>query len=155
MISIHALRVGSDPGGPGGAMPCLSFNPRSPCGERRCWAEFCGPGWSFNPRSPCGERLVRNRYSFSDFIFQSTLPVWGATCLEDHPIDRERISIHAPRVGSDHLSQQPRTGRSNFNPRSPCGERQQRCTNTASVCCAIRHILQKICSSLIILLHLQ
>lgn len=42
-----------------------------------------------------------------------------------------------------------------FNPRSPCGERQQRCTNTASVCCAIRHILQKICSSLIILLHLQ
>ena len=44
---------------------------------------------------------------------------------------------------------------SDFNPRSPCGERQQRCTNTVSVCCATRHILQKICSSLIILLHLQ
>ena len=34
-----------------------------------------------------------------------------------------RISIHAPRAGSDHgrLRRQPR--RRNFNPRSPCGER--------------------------------
>ena len=56
-------------------------------------------------------------------IFQSTLPVWGAT----HPIFGEDlevvISIHAPRVGSD----APRRWRGRFagyfNPRSPCGER--------------------------------
>ena len=60
-----------------------------------------------------------------DLSFQSTLPVWGAT-----PIGRlinidTGISIHAPRVGSDRrdvlCSQYP----GNFNPRSPCGERQE------------------------------
>ena len=35
-------------------------------------------------------------------VFQSTLPVWGATGVL--PLEREPqcISIHAPRVGSDH-----------------------------------------------------
>ena len=33
--------------------------------------------------------------------FQSTLPVWGATQDRRAPGQRERISIHAPRVGSD------------------------------------------------------
>ena len=39
------------------------------------------------------------------------------------------ISIHAPRGGSDQLpaAEHPATG--DFNPRSPWGERQQRCTN--------------------------
>ena len=78
--------------------------------------------------------------------FQSTLPVWGATrprrlspgraryfnprspCGErprgrGPPPGPRRISIHAPRVGSDRLSS-ARTPRScYFNPRSPCGER--------------------------------
>ena len=37
------------------------------------------------------------------------------------------ISIHAPRVGSDRgQCIRPPRGR-NFNPRSPCGERRQRC----------------------------
>ena len=58
-------------------------------------------------------------------IFQSTLPVWGATlagCLV--PGDR-RISIHAPRVGSDHAAILHPLQIVNFNPRSPCGERLQ------------------------------
>ena len=33
--------------------------------------------------------------------FQSTLPVWGATIARVDELDREIISIHAPRVGSD------------------------------------------------------
>ena len=38
---------------------------------------------------------------FLESIFQSTLPVWGATASTvDTYIDR-LISIHAPRVGSD------------------------------------------------------
>ena len=105
--------------------------------------------------------------------FQSTLPVWGATGvgadglvaavgisihaprvgsdhhLPQHPLEL-RISIHAPRVGSDcgppsaqglnaisiHA---PRVGSdhtlkifieylTNFNPRSPCGERRPTCS---------------------------
>ena len=34
-------------------------------------------------------------------IFQSTLPVWGATLVKTLKILRRAISIHAPRVGSD------------------------------------------------------
>ena len=33
--------------------------------------------------------------------FQSTLQVWGATSIPPHRSSRGRVSIHAPRVGSD------------------------------------------------------
>ena len=35
-------------------------------------------------------------------VFQSTLPVWGATDLPDSMPWSSGISIHAPRVGSDY-----------------------------------------------------
>ena len=35
------------------------------------------------------------------------------------------ISIHAPRVGSDYMVVPSIIGIFHFNPRSPCGERQQ------------------------------
>ena len=80
--------------------------------------------------------------------FQSTLPVWGATCDGFEAASDFKISIHAPRVGSDcdgfeaasdfkisihaprvgsdltrfEMENEPR----NFNPRSPCGERRIR-----------------------------
>ena len=79
-ISIHAPRVGSDSNR-------NDFRPR----ERH-----------FNPRSPCGERLVMDSDAYAKEIFQSTLPVWGAT-----------PPIRAPPQRS-----------ADFNPRSPCGERQ-------------------------------
>ena len=102
-ISIHAPRVGSDaqdrPGDGGGAQ---DFNPRSPCGERR---------------------RIRGGRNIPCQIFQSTLPVWGATVAGgDHP-DGHGISIHAPRVGSDSSPRLTCSRRRNFNPRSPCGER--------------------------------
>ncbi len=34
---------------------------------------------SFNPRSPCGERLHNTAFPPPHRMFQSTLPVWGAT----------------------------------------------------------------------------
>ena len=78
-ISIHAPRVGSDAQSGGSLLTFCNFNPRSPCGER--------PG-----------QTVR----FGDSkVFQSTLPVWGATILYAHAGIHLRISIHAPRVGSD------------------------------------------------------
>ena len=60
----------------------------------------------------------------SEREFQSTLPVWGATPPNISDRRKTHISIHAPRVGSD--ARQPGIGliRSDFNPRSPCGERQ-------------------------------
>ena len=56
-ISIHAPRVGSDPGRPAISQPAA--------------------------------------------VFQSTLPVWGATSRYEYLDMIEAISIHAPRVGSD------------------------------------------------------
>ena len=78
--------------------------------------------------------------------FQSTLPVWGATEQFLREAEYLKISIHAPRVGSDPFApfkflnanisiHAPRVGSDyandlhqselvDFNPRSPCGERQ-------------------------------
>ena len=56
-ISIHAPRVGSD---------------RNPM-----W--YQGGDNNFNPRSPCGERLTSCAFGILYRLFQSTLPVWGAT----------------------------------------------------------------------------
>ena len=38
-------------------------------------------------------------------LFQSTLPVWGATYCQAGKGQQAPISIHAPRVGSDPLQQ--------------------------------------------------
>ena len=80
IISIHAPRVGSDES-------VCSFHPFSD---------------DFNPRSPCGERQWRSWIMLLRFRFQSTLPVWGATTEPTDYTIHAMISIHAPRVGSDH-----------------------------------------------------
>ena len=59
-------------------------------------------------------------------IFQSTLPVWGATTQLRIKRGITQISIHAPRVGSDINSSQVNMQFKHFNPRSPCGERRDR-----------------------------
>ena len=86
--------------------------------------------------------------------FQSTLPARGATLFKGSLAPTLGISIHAPRTGSDKDANwlarlvkisihAPRTGsdlcrfpptapHSNFNPRSPHGERPSRC--------AVRHL---------------
>ena len=101
---------------------------------------------NFNPRSPCGERPWTGEGQLAYQVFQSTLPVRGATCLISERHTDMTISIHAPRAGSDVLRinplyyilaisiHAPRAGSDfygrrrgcdplNFNPRSPCGER--------------------------------
>ena len=89
--------------------------------------------------------MVRNG-RLSDLIFQSTLPLRGATRRGDTQHQRQGISIHAPLAGSDpntvadaakpkkFQSTLPLRGatsrlgslrrRPYFNPRSPCGERR-------------------------------
>ena len=78
-ISIHAPRVGSD-----GDTTLRLINK-----------------YDFNPRSPCGERRAMHLFWVLTFLFQSTLPVWGATDRRGFFFIHCRISIHAPRVGSD------------------------------------------------------
>ena len=100
------------------------FNPRSPCGERPLpivtllWTK------NFNPRSPCGERPRANVRKKFSLIFQSTLPMRGATLIMSAVIAPWVISIHAPHAGSDKSPHGPNVFNRHFNPRSPCGERQ-------------------------------
>ena len=102
VISIHAPRVGSD-------RPLLAAGSPLPS--------------DFNPRSPCGERPNPNWGATAARVFQSTLPVWGATALPGPQSPARTISIHAPRVGSDLRGDLPGVPGQYFNPRSPCGER--------------------------------
>ena len=60
--------------------------------------------------------------------FQSTLPGWGATDVANSNAMWQRISIHAPRMGSDGCRQFQRDVAAYFNPRSPDGERPGRVT---------------------------
>ena len=55
----------------------------------------------FNPRSPCGERLDWIRKSMTTRLFQSTLPMRGATLIRCGITFSDAISIHAPHAGSD------------------------------------------------------
>ena len=56
-------------------------------------------------------------------IFQSTLPVGGATFLLPNGETFSLISIHAPRGGSDNAHAILLSTAYDFNPRSPWGER--------------------------------
>ena len=100
-ISIHAPRGGSD--------------------LRSSWI-LCFLD-NFNPRSPWGERLVAGVMPATVSIFQSTLPVGGATINSILSTVKVGISIHAPRGGSDTSGTDHAFYRWDFNPRSPWGER--------------------------------
>ena len=88
-------------------------------------SSFSG-GADFNPRSPCGERRPGTIWTAPVRTFQSTLPVWGATPVPHIPDRSPCISIHAPRVGSDAAPGRRVCAGTDFNPRSPCGERHPR-----------------------------
>ena len=59
------------------------------------------PMTHFNPRSPHGERRGLNGRMVVAEKFQSTLPARGATKFFSVYYDANKISIHAPRTGSD------------------------------------------------------
>ena len=123
------------------------FNPRSPHGERPGTSqarkeasnisihaprtgsdtEYCkvrGDGKIFQSTLPArGATGRRRRITASGEIFQSTLPARGATKRAGGLYRRERISIHAPRTGSDYVVLIRAARGRYFNPRSPHGER--------------------------------
>ena len=78
----------------------------------------------FNPRSPCGERLLPS----GDYTDKDGISIHAPRAGSDEDgllvTDLDLISIHAPRAGSDSDAQHAGGGCENFNPRSPCGERQ-------------------------------
>ena len=82
----------------------------------------------FNPRAPCGARLVHFTAQIAVYQFQSTRPVRGATIDYYNLLIGGHISIHAPRAGRDNKMCKRSKQMFNFNPRAPCGARQQKYT---------------------------
>ena len=60
------------------------------------------------------------------YLFQSTLPMRGATRRIRELFLLSRISIHTPHAGSDRYGTALSRFFVNFNPHSPCGERRIR-----------------------------
>ena len=81
-ISIHAPRMGSDKGD-------ASFSLGFP---------------HFNPRSPHGERRPREAFLFDIYIFQSTLPAWGATDIMNNILINRIFQSTLPAWGATPLS---------------------------------------------------
>ena len=76
-----------------------------------------------------GATADTRKSDFNPKIFQSTRPVRGATTPTFHGHFKSAISIHAPRAGRDELpSALSSPDDWNFNPRAPCGARQQKYT---------------------------
>ena len=148
-ISIHAPRVGSDSSSMRSRKCELDFNPRSPCGERPGQGRIPRPVLSISIHAPrVGSDVLDLSSSHTTSLFQSTLPVWGATWWGIYAAPQQPqfqstlpvwgatasprahqctlcISIHAPRVGSDFRPLRPQSIYMDFNPRSPCGERHR------------------------------
>ena len=123
------------------------FNPRSPCGERleafplatdgeaisihaprvgsdRCCQPLPARPPNFNPRSPCGERPSFSQSQSVPLTFQSTLPVWGATCKMARPTVLPTFQSTLPVWGATYADGGIWRIDVDFNPRSPCGERR-------------------------------
>ena len=124
-ISIHAPRMGSDLRYRCGMLKRFLFQSTLPGWGATSMVGFLSVRrWHFNPRSPDGERHITTATAAANNAFQSTLPGWGATpptlrgdygryhfnprspdgerpSLSNHCSCVSRISIHAPRMGSD------------------------------------------------------
>ena len=130
IISIHAPLAGSDhvPAVRKVAGRAISIHAPLAGSDRRPHMVLTSVR-DFNPRSPCGERPACGMSSSARRVFQSTLPLRGATAPVVGHLVVDDISIHAPLAGSDMLIPGHTSSRSDFNPRSPCGERLHKWTS--------------------------
>ena len=78
----------------------------------------------FNPRSPWGERPTFDIFKPDGVIISIHAPRGGSDNLWVNAIATCEISIHAPRGGSDGYTSEAQIMISDFNPRSPWGERR-------------------------------
>ena len=148
LISIHAPRVGRDYCVPKILNQKWKFQSTRPVwGATGSMSNVTETGHLFQSTRPVWGATIINVKLYTAVIFQSTRPVWGATREIRRMVRREKISIHAPRVGRDvrsvleivrageFQSTRPVWGATMltgiivfqkfyFNPRAPCGARQ-------------------------------
>ena len=107
------------------AQPYNNFNPRSPCGERPNGGSVTLISETFQSTLPVwgATFYVIDSFRFIP-VFQSTLPVWGATGKAVVGIIRKQFQSTLPVWGATKRHFIRHSFNSDFNPRSPCGERR-------------------------------
>ena len=108
----------------------LNFSTAISIHAPRGGSDFCGAKnlrrrFIFQSTLPVGGATAFNQLSADERKFQSTLPVGGATQRRRTCIHLVLISIHAPRGGSDVNALVVLATLWYFNPRSPWGERHR------------------------------
>ena len=78
----------------------------------------------FNPHSPCGERRASSLSNSPMMVFQSTLPLRGATKVSKPNAIKSLFQSTLPLRGATTPVVFWTTYPIDFNPHSPCGERQ-------------------------------
>ena len=146
-VSIHAPRVGGDDPGyemnatwqmfqstppawgatflrPDRRRRASCFNPRPPRGGRPSDCSYTVSSQTFQSTPPAWGATVTTVNKYGEEVFQSTPPAWGATLQLLHRVQPFAVSIHAPRVGGDHVVVEIGKGHLCFNPRPPRGGRR-------------------------------
>ena len=153
-------------GGQGGILSLSPyFNPRAPCGARRLPRRLTASSATFQPTRPLrGATLDFVGYEINEHYYISThAPLAGRDCINVVNVNTlddisthaplagrdykemtkavaGHISTHAPLAGRDGICAQLHCGGYDFNPRAPCGARQQKCTNHYAHFCDNRQI---------------
>ena len=104
------------------------FNPRAPCGARP-WHPLALPGiCRFQSTRPMrGATSADGRMPGAD-QFQSTRPMRGATAIFGNVFGMIVFQSTRPMRGATRSPPSRRCTPRNFNPRAPCGARQQKYT---------------------------
>ena len=146
-ISIHAPRVGCDLPDTVISPVSVYFNPRTPCGVRRCTSlpncddlrfQSTHPVWGattdlisstirpsyFNPRTPCGVRRLFRFISPEMLNFNPRTPCGVRLYSSDSCIYRRKFQSTHPVWGATRILPGLASTCLDFNPRTPCGVRQ-------------------------------
>ena len=142
-ISIHAPLAGRDLRALGYDPATAGyFNPRAPCGARQAagGCQNSRPKISIHaPLAGRDEQRVLARLRGNLISIHAPLAGRDVTAVQGSTFD-VFISIHAPLAGRDHSRAATRPSSCDFNPRAPCGARQQKRTKIFLRFCDNRQI---------------
>ena len=139
-ISTHAPLAGRDLGvtAHSGTTYISTHAPLAGRDGRARW--YTIPKSVFQPTRPLrGATNVSPNQSIM-LVFQPTRPLRGATGTEEHERNYEKFQPTRPLRGATPALRKPLPACFDFNPRAPCGARQQKCTNHYAHFCDNRQI---------------
>ena len=141
---------------PSGSMTSFPFQSTRPMRGATLACRWSASDYRISIHAPhAGRDFEYGRTTKCSASFQSTRPMRGATLIYNHYTEKElkisihaphagrdgctnrygrrdRISIHAPHAGRDDIYKKPANTKDDFNPRAPCGARQQRSNDGSS-----------------------